>query len=63
MSKAAIQTGKTGFIGRKFRGSFGKRLYRDREIMNPVLSSKELPWEKKVHKISLKEGVSILMES
>ena len=50
-------------VGRKFRGSFGKRLYRDREIMNPVLSSKELPWEKKVHKISLKEGVSILMES
>ena len=49
-------------VGRKFRGSFGNRPYRDREIMNPVLSSKELPWEKKVHKISLKEGLSILME-
>ena len=49
-------------VGRKFRGSFGNRPYRDRETMNPVLSSKELPWEKKVHKISLKEGLSILME-
>ena len=48
-------------IGKKFKGNFGGRPYREREIMNPIKENRLLPWHKEIQTTNFDQEIKELI--